>query len=167
MFGGEQAQTLKIMLLIGALILVGLLLLVVELVFLPGTTIAGICSFIALGFSVYRAYILYDTPGAMIVVGVIAALAVATVIISLKMRTWQRFSLKDNIDGISQPRPEEALHVGERGITVTRLAPMGKALFANTTYEVKSIDAYVDPRTEVEVVGFENFNAIVKTITDK
>ena len=32
------------------------------------------------------------------------------------------------------------------------------------TYEAKSQGAYVDPQRDVEVVGFENFSVIVKTI---
>ena len=34
-------------------------------------------------------------------------------------------------------------------------------------YEAKSLTAYVDPRREVEVVGFENFSVIVKTVKDR
>ena len=32
------------------------------------------------------------------------------------------------------------------------------------TYEAKSLGTYVDPQRDVEVVGFENFSVIVKTI---
>ena len=41
---------------------------------------------------------------------------------------------------------------------------MGKVDFGGRTYEAKSLDSFVDPRKEVEVVGFENFNVIVRTI---
>ena len=40
---------------------------------------------------------------------------------------------------------------------------MGKIEVGGKIYEAKSLDAYVDPRREVEVVGFENFSVIVKT----
>ena len=39
---------------------------------------------------------------------------------------------------------------------------MGKILIDGRVYEAKSIDAYIDQRSEVEVVGFENFTVIVK-----
>ena len=60
--------------------------------------------------------------------------------------------------------PESELKVGDRGVTLSRLAPMGKVDFGGRTYEAKSLDSFVDPRKEVEVVGFENFNVIVRTI---
>ena len=48
------------------------------------------------------------------------------------------------------------------GMTVSRLAPMGKVEIGGKIYEAKSMDSYIDPRREVEVVGFENFNIIVR-----
>jgi membrane-bound ClpP family serine protease len=41
---------------------------------------------------------------------------------------------------------------------------MGKVNIAGKIYEAKSVDSYIDQRSEVEVVGFENFTVIVKKI---
>lgn len=51
-----------------------------------------------------------------------------------------------------------------RGVTLSRLSPMGKVEIGGRTYEAKSQGAYVDQQRDVEVVGFENFSVIVKTI---
>jgi hypothetical protein len=32
------------------------------------------------------------------------------------------------------------------------------------SYEAKTTGSFVDPKTEVEVIGFENFNVIVKPV---
>ena len=40
----------------------------------------------------------------------------------------------------------------------------GKVEIDGRLYEAKSQDRYIDPRCEVEVVGFENFSVIVKKI---
>ena len=85
-------------------------------------------------------------------------------ILSLRAKTWQRFSLRQKIDSSSMPSPQTRLRVGERGVTLSRLSPMGRVEIGGELYEAKSLDAYVDPRTEVEVVGFENFSVIVKPI---
>lgn len=56
------------------------------------------------------------------------------------------------------------MQVGDRGVTLSRLSPMGKVEIGGRTYEAKSQGAYVDQQRDVEVVGFENFSVIVKTI---
>ena len=62
------------------------------------------------------------------------------------------------------PSPEKEVKVGDRGRALSRLAPMGKVEFGGRIFEAKSLDAYIDVRSEVEVVGFENFDVIVKKV---
>ena len=57
---------------------------------------------------------------------------------------------------------DKELKVGDKATTLSRLSPMGKIQVGEKIYEAKSLDSYVDPRVEVEVVGFENFTVIVK-----
>ena len=135
------------------LIFFGLLFLVAELVLLPGVSIGAILALVCYGSSIYLAF--RD-------LGPVAG-SVATVV-SLRAKTWQRFSLKQKINSSSMPTlPEQELSVGDRGTTLSRLSPMGKIEVKGRTYEAKSLGAYVDPRKEIEVVGFENFSVIVKT----
>ena len=74
-------------------------------------------------------------------------------------------SPKQEIRSSSTPLlPSEEMKVGDRGVTLSRLSPMGKVEIGGRTYEAKSLGTYVDPQRDVEVVGFENFSVIVKTI---
>ncbi len=99
---------------------------------------------------------------------VILVLSLIATVVSLRAKTWQRFSLKQKIKSSSMPTlPEQELSVGDRGMTLSRLSPMGKVEIGGRTYEAKSQGAYVDQRSEVEVVGFENFSVIVKTTSAK
>ena len=41
---------------------------------------------------------------------------------------------------------------------------MGKVQIGGKIYEAKSVDVYIDQKQDVEVVGFENFNVIVRKI---
>lgn len=151
--------------LIITLIILGALLLVAEIILLPGLTVAGIGGFIAYGLAIYLGFNYYGTSGGFIVIGATVTVSVLAIVLSLRARTWQHLSLKQNIDSTSQPLPENEVKVGDRGLAVTRLAPIGKVLINNETYEAKSLgDLYVDQKTEVEVVGFENFSVIVKKI---
>lgn len=146
------------------LVIVGVLFLVAELVLLPGLSVAGFCAMFAYGAAIYIAFTQMGTTAGFIVIAIVVAVSVAAMIISLKAKTWQRFSLKNRIESTAQQPPQQDVKVGEHAITVTRLAPMGKVMVGNKTFEAKSIDAYIDPRKEVEVVGFENFSVIVKSI---
>lgn len=151
--------------LIITLIILGALLLVAEIILLPGLTIAGIGGFIAYGAAIYLGFSYYGTTGGFIVIGAAVAVSVLSIVLSLRAKTWQRLSLKQNIDSTSQPLPENEIKPGDRGMAVTRLAPMGKVQINDETYEAKSLgDLYVDQKTEVEVVGFENFSVIVKKL---
>ena len=86
------------------------------------------------------------------------------VIYSLRAKTWQRLSLKEQVTSSSMPSPAEVLQPGMQGVAISRLAPMGKVNINGALYEAKSTDVYIDARSTVEVVGFENFNVIVKKV---
>lgn len=147
------------------LILFGVLFLVAEIVLLPGISIGGILALVCYGSSIYMAFRDYGPlTGAVVTVAILVLSAGAT-IVSLRAKTWQRFSLKQEIRSSSMPViPAEELQVGDRGVTLSRLSPMGKVEIGGRTYEAKSQGAYVDQQRDVEVVGFENFSVIVKTI---
>lgn len=145
------------------LILVALFLLAVELVLLPGITVAGIAAIGACAYAIYKGFALYGTTGGLLTIGAILVLSIVTIAFCLRARTWRKFALKDNIDGTSQELPQDKnVKVGDRGTAITRLAPMGKVLVNGETFEGKSIDKYIDQKKEIEVVAFENFTIIVK-----
>lgn len=147
------------------LVIVGVLLLVAELVLLPGLSVAGICSLIAFFGAVYIGFTSYGATGGYITIASIAVLAVTATALSLQSRTWRKLSLKSEVDGTSQPLPQEKISEGRIGRTVTRLAPSGNIVIDGETYEARSLgDSYVDPNTDVEVAGFENFTVIVKVV---
>ena len=155
------------LLLIIALILFGVLFLVAELVFLPGVSVGGILSLICFGSSIYMAFHELGTEAGITATLVCLVLAAAATVLSLRSKTWQRFSLRQKIASSSMPAPaEENIRPGDRGVTLSRLAPAGKIEIQGRIYEARSLDSYVDPRTPVEVVGFENFTIIVRTVTE-
>lgn len=105
-------------------------------------------------------------PGGFIALAAVLVLSVIMLAMGLRAKTWKRLALHNNIDGASQPSPEkEHIAAGDRGTTVTRLAPGGKVMLNGKTYEAKSIDVYIDPHREVEVIGFDNFTVVVKPLS--
>ncbi len=146
------------------LIFLGLLFLVAELVLLPGVSIGALLSLVCYGSSIYLAFRDYGPLTGIVVILVILVLSIVAVVFSLRAKTWQRFSLKQEIRSSSMPDPNVELQVGARGKNVSRLSPMGKIMIDGRLYEAKSQDVYIDPRSDVEVVGFENFSVIVKKV---
>lgn len=152
------------MFLIILLIVFGVLFLVAELVLLPGVSIGAILSLVCYGSAVYIAFRDFGAFTGVVVVLIVLILSAIAVVLSLRARTWQRFSLKQKVVSSCASTPaEQHVRIGDKGITLSRLSPMGKVEIGGQVFEAKSHDGYVDPKTEIEVVGFENFNVIVKT----
>ena len=150
------------------LVFFGLLFLVAELVLLPGVSIGAVLALVCYGSSVYLAFRDFGPVTGSVVIVVILILSLIATVVSLRAKTWQRFSLKQEIRSSSMPvTPAEELQVGDRGVTLSRLSPMGKVEIGGRIYEAKSTDVYIDQRSTVEVVGFENFNVVVRKVADE
>lgn len=146
------------------LIILGLLFLVAELLLFPGLSIGGILAMACYGGAIWYAF---DSMGVMPGVWTIVAVAVLsliTLVFSLRAKTWQRLTLKQQIDSVSMPKPEKEVAVGAVGVAVSRLSPMGKVEVGGKIYEAKSTDVFIDQRSKIEVVGFDSFTLIVKKI---
>ncbi len=144
------------------LIFLGVLFLVAELLLLPGISVGTILSLVCYGSAVYLAFDGYGTLTGAITIAVVLLLSLITTLVSLRAKTWQRLSLKQEIDSSSMRLPEKEISVGARGISVSRLSPMGKVEIDGKSYEAKSADVFIDQKQPVEVVGFDNFAVIVK-----
>jgi len=144
------------------LVLLGMFFLVVELMLLPGITVGTVLSLSCYGTAAYFGFMRFGVFGGGITIAAILAVSLIATIISLRAKTWQRFSLDQKIDSSSMKSPADELKAGDRGTTVSRLSPMGKVNIGGKVYEAKSVDVYIDQRKEIVVVGFENFTVIVK-----
>lgn len=144
-------------------IVAGVFLLLVELVLTPGVSVALIGAVASFGTAIYLGFTDYGLGGGVAVCVVLAVIAVGTVVMALRAKTWRKLALKSEITGSSQQKAEDTdVVVGQRGRALTRLAPMGKVVVGGNTYEAKSADEYIDQKSEIEVVGFENFSLVVR-----
>ena len=150
--------------LIALLVALGLFFLVVELIFLPGVTLGTVLSVVSYGAAVYLGFARFGVMGGVVTIIVVLILSLVATIISLRAKTWQRLALKDKIESQSSENPASVVEVGAKGVAVSRLSPMGKVKIAGKEYEAKSDGTYIDQRSEIEVVGFENFAIIVRKI---
>jgi len=147
------------------LIVLGILLFVIEFLLVPGVTIAGIGGLVLTVFGVYKAFNDFGpTTGVWVLIGTIL-LSVFVIAMSLRARTWNRLMLKTDIRGTVDTAPTaEQLKAGDRGTSLTRLAPMGKILVNNMVREAKSIEGYVEEHSEIEIVSVEGTRISVKPV---
>ena len=146
------------------LILVGIILMLVEMLLVPGVGVAGFFSLAAFFASCWYTFArIGDVEGWWVTVFVLLLLVAMTVVI-LRKRTWKRFELDTEVT--SRVNEESSLvKPGDRGVAQTRLAPMGTGRFGGVSCEVKSSDnSMVSAGTPREVVAVEHNQVIVKPI---
>lgn len=145
-------------------LLLGVVLLALEIVALPGG-IAGAFGVGLIAFGVWQTYALFGSKTGTIVLLCAIALCVLMLIWFMKTKTWKRFSLNEESDSkVNQLEP--AVKVGTKGVTISRLAPTGKALIDGLTMEVHAVNKFIDPDRPIEVVAIEGYRIDVVETSD-
>ena len=147
-----------------ALLLLGILLLLLEILFVPGTTIVGVGGMILLAIGIYLAYDLIGTTAGHLSLASSVAVVFLALIVLLKGQTWKRMALETNVEGKGVEQLEKLVFVGDRGKTISRLNPVGKALFGEKIFEVSTTGEFVDEDVNIEVVKLDQNRIKVKTV---
>ena len=143
------------------LILVGIILILVEILLIPGIGIAGILGLASICGSAYYAFAHLGPWTGVIVRVVNIALLAVLIFYALRGKTWKRLELDTVID---KHIKEEEVAVGDRGMAATRLGPIGTARINDKSYEVTSLEGMIDAGTRVEIVHIENNKIYVKPV---
>jgi len=150
--------------LIIVLIVIGLALMVVEVVVLPGITVAGIAGALLIGCGVFLTYKWFgNTAGTYALIGT-GILFIVFLIYVVRAKTWERLSLHSEIDSRVNVVDTNDIRTGDRGMTVSRLAPIGKVLIHDKIMEGKSEFGLIDENREIEVVYVNDSTIIVQEI---
>jgi membrane-bound ClpP family serine protease len=150
-----------------SLLVLGVILMLVEMLLIPGIGVAGFLSLGSLGVACWYAFTaISTTAGWWTSLAAVLLLGVMLFFI-LRAKTWRRFELKTEVTSHTGAEAEQ-VKVGDRGVAFTRLAPMGTGRFGAVSCEVKSHDnTMVAAGTPVEVVAIEENKPIVKPITQE
>ncbi len=148
------------------LLVLGLSFLVAEVIFVPGTTIVGIVGLIAMIYAVFHAYSSLGSTTGHWVLGLSALAGVGAVVLSLRSKAWEKFSLNGKMSSrVNDDRPV-ILEAGAIGETVSALRPMGTAEFGNVQLEVTSMGGHIDRGQPVSVVKVVNQKIFVEIINN-
>ncbi|GAB3536803.1 hypothetical protein GCM10027443_28040 [Pontibacter brevis] len=147
------------------LIGIGLLLIIVELIFVPGTTIVGILGFILAAIGIWIGYAaLGTTIGHIVLAGTVLIGALAFVY-SFRSNSWSQFALKNqNRSHVNEDNPH-LLEEGEIGTTVSALRPQGTALFSERLHEVQTQGEFVAPNRTVRIIRLSQNKIIVEEVS--
>jgi membrane-bound ClpP family serine protease len=149
-------------LLILTFILIGLIFMVLEVLVIPGFGFAGVIGFILVAVGVWQTYAAYGMVAGHLVLATTFLATVVTLVLSLRSKTWRKLMLSSSIDSKVNVIDPEKIKPGDTGKTVSRLAPMGKALINGEYYEVATTGDFVDQQTVIEVTRVEQNKITVK-----
>jgi membrane-bound ClpP family serine protease len=146
------------------LILTGILLLVLEVLVIPGTGFAGVLGFVVMASGVWFAYEKKGTDAGHMVLAAALVLNIVAILFSLRAKTWKKAQLKTSINGKASANPAKKLKTGDRGKTVSRCAPAGKISVNGEYFEATAGTEFIDPGTTIEIVKIENNKIYIKPL---
>lgn len=149
---------------VGAMILMGLILIIVELIFIPGTTVVGILGFIFLIVGVTLSFSYYGREVGWLTLGGTTVVSAILFYYAFKANVWGAFSLKGANRGKVNEGDLEGLAVGQEGKAVSALRPSGKAEIADKTCEVKTLGQFLDAGTRIRIIQIASNQIIVEPI---
>ena len=147
-----------------SLILFGLALVIVEIIFIPGTTVVGLLGFVFGAVGVGLSFRYFGAEIGWITLGSTGAVSGLVLYYAFKSDVWSRFALKSSIDGKVNEGALATFQPGQEGVAVSALRPIGKAELSNRTIEVKTQGEYVEPGTKIRIVRIMSNSVIVEPI---
>jgi len=149
------------------LLIVGVLLIVTELIFIPGTTIFGIAGLLLTIGGVVITFINFGSGTGFIVLGVSFLTLLGLLLYSFRSDTWEGISLKSANTSRVNEDEKNNLWKGDKGVALSALRPGGKAEFNEITVEVSTLGQYVEEGTEIRIISVQDKRILVEAVNQK
>lgn len=149
-------------LILSSLLIIGLILLMAETLFIPGTTVVGVLGLLISLAGVAYAFLTFPTNVAWWITAISAVLNIAAVVYSFQSGVWQKLSLKSSLQGGTFDGRTAGLEAGMEGKAISDIKPIGKASFGESIYEVKSESGFISVDSDITIVKVENNQILVK-----
>jgi membrane-bound ClpP family serine protease len=158
------ALTIMEWMIVSSLIGLGLFLVVLEVVFVPGTTLVGLVGFAFLLVGIVLSFNYFGRETGWLVLGGSAVVAGGLFYLAFKANVWKRFSLKSTMTGKMNEIDPSQVSAGMEGVALSALRPMGKAEINSQLFEVKTLGAYVASGSRLRVIQVMSNQIIVEPI---
>lgn len=143
------------------LILVGILLLVLEILILPGL-IAGIIGGVLVVVGISWMYKEFGSTIGHYTTFFSGLLTFGAIYYSLKSKAWQRFGLQDSLKGKANEVDKMEIKEGDEGVSVSALRPMGTVMINNQRMEGQSNGELIPGNTKIVILKILPNKVIVK-----
>ena len=147
-----------------SLLIIGLILILIEIIFIPGTTIFGIIGFISFLLSNYYSYTEFGNQIGLIVSIISGFSLITAVIYMLKSKTWEKLSLNKTNTAQFNKGKTKLLKIGDEGVTTSSLKPYGKGIFNGKVYEIKTNGNYIKEQKKIKIIDILHNKIIVKNL---
>lgn len=146
------------------IVLVATLLLVVEVMLIPGFGFTGILGAAAMIGAVAYSFFVIGSLAGWITLLVTIAICVALFVWALYGKSLDKVALKKKIESTVKEDELTRFSVGDKGVSRTRLALIGEAEINGLIVEVKSESGLIDEGRPVEIVRISGDTVFVKNI---
>ena len=134
------------------LVVLATVLMLVEVVFIPGFGITGIAGALAMIGSVFYAFFEVSNLAGWVTLVVVGMICIALFMWALYGKSLDKVALKKKIDSKVDVVDVKKFSVGDRGVAKTRLALIGEAIINGETVEVKSEMGFINEGEKVEII---------------
>ena len=146
------------------IVFVATLLLVVEVVFIPGFGVTGLLGVLSMVGAIFYSFFLIGSLAGWVTLAVACVICISLFLWALYGNSLDKVALKKNIDSTVKEGEEGKFVVGDKGVARTRLALIGEAEINGEIVEVKSESGFVDEGAEIEIVRLSADTDFVKVI---
>ncbi len=147
------------------LVLLGIVLLVTEVVLIPGFGITGILGVTFFVASVSYSFVVMGALAGWLTLIAVVLLCVSLILWSVYGKSLDKMALKEKIDSSVADPTVAQLTIGMQGVAVTRLASIGNVDFNGKTVEATAqYGNFIDDGDTVEITRIENGTVYVKRV---
>ena len=141
-------------LILGLLLLLGIILILIEILFIPGTTVFGILGLISVFASDYLSISYFGVEFGIIYSITSGILCLLIIIYALKNIHTHKVSKNQYSE----------LSIGDIGISSSSLKPYGKGVFKDKSYEIKSLENFIEENKKIKIINILQDKILVKKI---
>jgi membrane-bound ClpP family serine protease len=145
-----------------SLLVFGILLLVVEIVLVPGTTLVGLAGIVLMAVGIWLGFRDLGLVHGYWMLGISVLLTAGALYFGLKKQTWQRFTLTTVNKGRVNEDIKPELEIGEIGKTLSSLRPSGTGYFHGKTFEVTTNGEFVPTDTAIRIIKIVHHKIVVE-----
>jgi membrane-bound ClpP family serine protease len=142
------------------LLLIGVVLVLLEILVIPGVGVVGVIGPLMMILGVYFAYQI-DIYYGHLSLGGSLVFDIASGVMAFRSETWDKVALKIELKGKVNVIDKSTVHVGDKGVAISKLAPAGQARINEKLFEVHSKYGMIKNNVIIEVSKIESTKIIV------